>query len=156
MPLERTSTDLGRRYQAAIVDRLVSGYFLDFEDGRRKTHIPGLGRCQGFRIAVIRAQGELPRPRLLTSAEVDEPIDAFTGSVVGAVAAARSSTLVIVLPEHPNESTNQDQVVVDARRGDHTHRVAIMVKRWAGAWAKRVDSVARQGATAPSGDRDRH
>ncbi len=112
---ERTSTDLGRRYQAAIVDSLVSGHFLDLEDARRKTHILGLGRHQRFRIGVIRAQVEQLQSHSLTPDEVDELIGVITGSVAGAVGSAQRSSLVIILPEHPDGTTNKDHIVAGMR-----------------------------------------
>jgi PucR family transcriptional regulator, purine catabolism regulatory protein len=112
---ERTSTDLGRRYQAATVDSLVSGHFLDLADARRKTHILGLASNQRYRIAVIRAHVEQLRSRPLTSDEIDELIEAITVSVVGAVGAARDSSLVLILPEDLDGTTHQDQVATGMR-----------------------------------------
>lgn len=114
---ERTSTDLGRRYQAAIVDSLVSGHFLDLEDARRKTHILGLACDQRYRVAVIRAQTEQPpeQSRSLTSDEVGELIEAIVGSVVGAVGAERDSSLVLILPEDSDGTMHQDQITAGVR-----------------------------------------
>lgn len=112
---ERTSADLGRRYQAATVDSLVSGHFLDLADARRKTHILGLAGNQRYRIAVIRAQVAQQRSHSLTSGEVDELIEAITGSVVGAVGAARDSSLVLILPEGLDGTTHQDHVAAGMR-----------------------------------------
>lgn len=119
---ERTSTDLGRRYQAAIVDSLVSGHFLDPEDARRKIHILGLGCHQQFRVAVIRAQVDQLRPPSLTLDEVDELIEAITGSVVGAVGATRNSSLVVILPEDPEGTAPEDQIAVRIRTAMSTPR----------------------------------
>lgn len=109
---ERTSTDLGRRYQAAIVDSLVSGHFLDLEDARRKAHILGLASDQRYRVAVIRAQAKQPPEQSpsLASDEVEELIESIVGSVVGAVGAARDSSLVLILPEDSDAPTDQDRI----------------------------------------------
>lgn len=88
---ERTSTELGIRYQRAVVDALVSGHFLDTEDARKK--LRSLGLTGAFRLAAVRladgaADGEWLSTRL-------------TASVPGSVAMLRQATIIALLPDPP-------------------------------------------------------
>lgn len=102
---ERTTIDLGRRYQGAVIDALVSGHFLDRDDARRKATSLGLAVGQPFRVAVARVHGDgtqgvgvfLPSPQ--TRALLDALAAAVPARVPGAAAVARGSELVVVLAE---------------------------------------------------------
>jgi hypothetical protein len=88
---ERTSTELGMRYQRAVVDALVSGHFLDAEDARTK--LRSLGLTGTFRVAAVRlADGVVDGERLTTR---------LAASVPGSVAMLRGATVIALLPDPP-------------------------------------------------------
>jgi hypothetical protein len=91
---ERTSTELGLRYQGALIGALVSGHFLDSGDALRKAESLGVAG-RPFRVGVVSASpaagpsgaGELARR--------------LTASATGIVAAVRDAEVVLILPEEP-------------------------------------------------------
>ena len=56
---ERTSLELGLRYQGAILDALLSGHFLDSHDASRKACSLGVADAGCYRVAV--ALGKRPQ-----------------------------------------------------------------------------------------------
>lgn len=98
---EKTSTELGLRYQRAIVDGLLSGHFLDAEDARRKAAALGLAECQSFRVGVLRAVGA---DSLAASTRL---IDELTGSLPGVVTAARGAGVALLLAEDDAASSGR-------------------------------------------------
>jgi sugar diacid utilization regulator len=95
---ERTNSDLGLRYQAAIVDALVSGNFLDSADARRKARSLGLDDPQPYRVAVLRPNVLDPSPGP-THAVADELVDRVTSALPDALAVARGAEVVMILRE---------------------------------------------------------
>lgn len=53
---ERTSTELGRRYQHAVLEALAGGHFLDAEDARDKARSLGVADQVPYRIGLIRVE----------------------------------------------------------------------------------------------------
>jgi purine catabolism regulator len=99
---ERTSTDLGLRYQGAIVDALVSGHFLDHADARRKAVSLGLTDRQAYRVGVLRTnlRDDSPAPTHLATLDlIEQLLIRLSDAVPGAVAVARGTELVMLLPE---------------------------------------------------------
>lgn len=103
---ERTSTELGMRYQGAIVDALVAGHFLDSDDARRKAVSVGLTDSRPYRIGVIKAGppagGGFPLPRSTSEAVVGQ----LSASALGVIAVARGPEIVVLLPEEFDGSAN--------------------------------------------------
>ncbi len=89
---ERTSADLGRRYQGAIVDALVSGNFLDGADASRKARSLGLADPQPYRVAVLRPNVTDETPRLAEQL-------AARFAAAGRLAVARGTDVVLILHE---------------------------------------------------------
>lgn len=89
---ERTSTDLGQRYQGAIVDALVSGNFLDGADAGRKARSLDLADPQPYRIAVLRPNVADDTPG------VTEEL-AGRLAATGTLAVARGAEVVMILRE---------------------------------------------------------
>jgi sugar diacid utilization regulator len=108
---ERTSTDLGRRYQAAVVDSLISGHFLDAEDARRKASSIGLANDQPYRIAVIRLRAEplSDHAPALPTPEVEDLIGVLE-SQSGAIGVRRGSGAAVLLPETSETTAGHDQI----------------------------------------------
>ncbi|HEY0448480.1 PucR family transcriptional regulator [Actinophytocola sp.] len=104
---ERTSTDLGQRYQGAIVDALVSGNFLDGADASRKALSLGLADPQPYRIAVLRPGAADESPGVA---------DELAGSLAagGLLAVARGAEVVLILREAGRELA--DRVLADGRK----------------------------------------
>ncbi|MFC5996487.1 PucR family transcriptional regulator [Pseudonocardia hispaniensis] len=106
---EQTTIDLGRRYQGAIVDALVSGHFLDREDASRKLTSLGLAEDQPFRVGVIRAQTEGTQGVGVFAASPEiqhllgELAAAIPEAVPGAAVTVRGAEAVMVLPEETAE-----------------------------------------------------
>jgi purine catabolism regulator len=99
---ERTSTDLGLRYQGAIVDALVSGHFLDHADARRKAISLGLADRQAYRVGVLRTnvRDDSPaRSHLATLDLIEQLLIRLSDAVPSVVAVARGTELVMLLPE---------------------------------------------------------
>lgn len=98
---ERTSTDLGLRYQGAIVDALVSGHFVDVNDARRKAKALGIADEHVSRVAVIRPTSE--------AADLSEQAESLSARIVAAVPgtslAIRARELVMILPDPAGPST---------------------------------------------------
>lgn len=94
---EKTNTDLGLRYQGAVVDALVSGHFLDFEEAREKAHVLGLAEGQPYRVAILRFGADQRAPYIPNV--IDDVIGPITRCVPGAAAVARGPDLVMILPE---------------------------------------------------------
>lgn len=92
---ERTSTELGLRYQRAVVDALVSGHFVDAEDACLKARSLGLSDTQPYRVAVV----HLDAPA--EDAAVEECGARLASALPGTVATTGDGTVVAVLPEHP-------------------------------------------------------
>ncbi|MPZ64739.1 MAG: hypothetical protein GEU83_04230 [Pseudonocardiaceae bacterium] len=88
---ERTSTELGMRYQRAVVDALVSGHFLDTEDAHKK--LRSLGLRGTFRVAAVRLAGG--------AADGEQLVDRLTASVPGSVVMLRDATVIALLPDPP-------------------------------------------------------
>lgn len=108
---EKTSTDLGLRYQAAVVDALVSGHFLDFEEARQKALTLGLDDGQPYRIALFRvvSRGEAATGSLSSLREIiEELVGPLTGCTSGAVLVARGADLVMILPGEPERVNEPD------------------------------------------------
>jgi hypothetical protein len=100
---EQTSLQLGRRYQGAILDSLVSGHFLDGSDARRKARSLGVGDAEPFRVAVARASGPKPIPgpgRPDGRVTAEEALNRLAGSMRHATV-IRGPELVMLLPEQP-------------------------------------------------------
>lgn len=53
---ERTSTELGQRYQHAVLEALIGGHFLDAEDARDKARSLGLPASVPYRVGLIRVE----------------------------------------------------------------------------------------------------
>ncbi|MQA14798.1 MAG: hypothetical protein GEV09_11660 [Pseudonocardiaceae bacterium] len=88
---ERTSTELGMRYQRAILDALVSGHFLDAADARQK--LRSLGLTGSFRVAAVR----LPEGIVMTDGE--QLVTRLAASVPGSVAMLRGGSVIALLPD---------------------------------------------------------
>jgi hypothetical protein len=102
---ERTSTDLGLRFQAAVVDALVSGHFLDPADARRKALSIGLPSNVPFRVGVLRVSPNQPDSEAEPivgqpeHAALDEVVGRFVASASGVIVAARGCDVVTIVPE---------------------------------------------------------
>lgn len=92
---ERTSTELGLRYQRAVVDALVSGHFVDAEDACQKARSLGLSDIQPYRVAVVRLDAATE------DAAVEECGARLASALPGTVATTGDGTVVAVLPEPP-------------------------------------------------------
>jgi purine catabolism regulator len=91
---ERTSTDLGLRYEGAIVDALVSGHFADPQDAQRKSKALGIAEGQTYRVAVVRCS---PRDGGIAE-RADELRSRILAAVPGTALAVRREELVLILP----------------------------------------------------------
>ncbi|MQA77945.1 MAG: hypothetical protein GEV10_05605 [Streptosporangiales bacterium] len=90
---ERTSTELGLRYQRAIVDALTSGHFLDADDARQKARALGLDEAVGCRIGVVHVdRPESPR-------DVDAVARRLSAALPRAVVTTHESRIVLILPD---------------------------------------------------------
>ena len=103
---ERTSLELGQRYQGAILDALVSGHFLDSHDARRKTHSLGIDDDEPYRVAVARVSS--PKPisgpgHLGARAPAEEALNRLAGSMRCATV-IRGPELVMLLPEELDDN----------------------------------------------------
>ena len=102
---EQTSLELGRRYQGAILDALVSGHFLDSHDARRKARSLGVADAETYRVAVARVSAHRLVPgHIGDRAPAEEALSRLAGSVRSA-AVIRGPELVMLLPEQPDGST---------------------------------------------------
>ncbi|MPZ85933.1 MAG: hypothetical protein GEV28_38395 [Actinophytocola sp.] len=99
---ERTSSDLGLRYQAAIVDALVTGNFLDTADARRKARSLGLDGAQPYRVAVLRPTIADPPPGPSHNV-ADELVERLNSALPDALAVARGFEVVLILRESSRE-----------------------------------------------------
>jgi hypothetical protein len=97
MARERTSTELGLRYQGTLVSALVSGHFLDDDDARQKARSIGLRDAQPYRVGVARAVGLVAAP--LTEHAALRLADDLTRSPAAVLAAGRGNDVVMILPE---------------------------------------------------------
>lgn len=106
---QRTSTDLGQRYRAAILDALVSGNFLDQQDAHRKASTLGLTSSQPYRIGVLgaRVTDEHPRRLVLSSDMANQLTGLFAARVPDAIAVVRGSEMVLLLPAPPGAGTDR-------------------------------------------------
>jgi PucR C-terminal helix-turn-helix domain/GGDEF-like domain len=107
---ERTNTDLGLRYEGAIVDALVSGHFTDPEDAQRKSKALGIAEGQHYRVAVVRSP--LDQDGLAEQAE--ELRSRILAAVPGTALAVRQGELVMILPSHVAPA--EDQLTRDRLR----------------------------------------
>ena len=104
---ERTSTDLGLRYQGAVVDALVSGHFLDAEDARRKALSIGLPSGVPYRIGVVRSSVVSDDAASTDAASTDgvahraleELVGQFAASARDWVVVVRGHDVVTIMPE---------------------------------------------------------
>ncbi len=99
---ERTSTELGLRYQRAVVDALVSGHFVDAEDACLKARSLGLSDTQPYRVAVV----HLDAPA--EDAVVEECGARLASALPGTVATSGDGAVVAIVPEHPEGITAGD------------------------------------------------
>ncbi|MDQ4039479.1 MAG: helix-turn-helix domain-containing protein [Actinomycetota bacterium] len=99
---ERTSTELGLRYLATVVDALVSGHFLDAHDARDKARSLGLVDSRGFRVCVIRRDN----PGLLGADDHDagEILATLALRLPEARVSAREFGAVAIVPERDQRS----------------------------------------------------
>jgi PucR C-terminal helix-turn-helix domain/GGDEF-like domain len=100
---ERTSLELGLRYQGAILDALVSGHFLDSQDASRKARSLGVADAGCYRVAVARVSVHRAVPNPDHPGEQD-PAEELLGRLaksVGCAAVIRGPELVMLLPEQP-------------------------------------------------------
>jgi hypothetical protein len=95
---ERTSTELGQRYQGALIGALVSGHFLDSGDALRKAQSLGVAG-RPFRVGVVSA-GPAAGP-LAGPSGAGELARRLTASAAGILAAVRDAEVVLILPEEP-------------------------------------------------------
>ena len=98
---ERTTLELGLRYQGTVVDSLVCGHFLDRDDARSKALELGMTDAQRFRVAVARVREGGTGP-----AECAGPEEDPGGTVMNRLARAapwpvvtRGPELVMIVPE---------------------------------------------------------
>ena len=103
---ERTTLELGLRYQGTVVDSLVCGHFLDRDDARGKALELGMTDAQRFRVAVTRVREGATGP-----AEPSGPAEDPDGALMGRLARAtpwpvvtRGSELVMIVPEPQPDS----------------------------------------------------
>ena len=103
---ERTTLELGLRYQGTVVDSLVCGHFLDRDDARGKALELGMTDAQRFRVAVARVREGGTGPAESTGPEEDPG-----GTVMSRLARAtpwpvvtRGSELVMIVPEPQPDS----------------------------------------------------
>lgn len=90
---ERTTTELGMRYQRAIVEALVSGHFLDAEDARHKGRTLGIDAAGGCRVGVVRVD------RTASSADVETVVRRLSAVLPGVVAPTHESRAVLIVPD---------------------------------------------------------
>ena len=119
---ERTATDLGLRYQGAVVDALVSGHFLDASDARRKALSIGLPGNIPFRVGVLRVNparsglthgGAIPLGgHVVEHAVLDELVGQFAVSIPGVVVVARGWEVLTIIPE-PDGRPDREMGPVD-------------------------------------------
>ncbi len=104
---ERTSLELGLRYQGAILDALVSGHFLDSQDASRKARSLGVADAGCYRVAVARVSGRRAVPDPDHPGEEDSAAEllGWLAKSSGCAAVIRGPELVMLLPEQPPEST---------------------------------------------------
>lgn len=120
---EQTSLELGRRYQGALVDSLVSGHFLDSGEARHKAHSLGLADAQPYRVAVTRVRaGKEPSGAGAGPGERQTAQEILThlATSVRCPAVVRSSELVMLVPEpaSPPRGTESAVPLSKARRAE--------------------------------------
>lgn len=94
---ERTSTELGQRYQHAVLEALAGGHFLDADDARDKAHSLGVREGTPYRVGLIRVEpggGD-------SAAGVAEVADWLAGAAPGLVASPRQSSGHVVVLDAP-------------------------------------------------------
>lgn len=106
---ERTSIDLGLRYQGAIVDALVSGQFDGAEDARRKIESLGILDEPPYQVVVLRPHPDTS-PEAFRAHDVEELRAALLPSLPEAALAVRPAEVVLVVPgalpdDEPGAST---------------------------------------------------
>lgn len=91
---ERTSTDLGLRYEGALVEALVAGHFEDRRDAERKTAALGIADRETFRVAVVRGLAPVIE-------DVADQIEAIRSKILmtmpGTALAVRQTELIAIL-----------------------------------------------------------
>lgn len=112
---ESTTTDLGLRYQAAVVDSLVSGHFLDAADARRKALSIGLPSNVPFRVGLVRL-GAGADPGALEEAMLE-----FVAARPDVIVAGRGGEIVVVVPE-PDGRPDRDAGPAAAVLGEIAER----------------------------------
>ena len=108
---ERTTLELGLRYQGTVVDSLVCGHFLDHDDARGKALELGMTDAQRFRVAVARVREGGARPLASAGpAGSAGPAEDPGGALMNRLARAtpwpvvtRGSELVMIVPEPPQD-----------------------------------------------------
>lgn len=102
---ERTTLELGLRYQGTVVDSLVCGHFLDQDDARGKALELGMTDTQRFRVAVARVRERGARPAG-SAGPGDDPGGALMNRLARATSwpvVTRGSELVMIVPEPPQD-----------------------------------------------------
>jgi hypothetical protein len=107
---ERTTLELGLRYQGTVVDSLVCGHFLDQQDARRKAGELGITDSQPFRVAVARIQGSSTAPAVSQRGDDGESQRLMSGLAVSARSpfVLRGSGLVMIVPESQEAELQED------------------------------------------------
>ncbi|MEU1598565.1 helix-turn-helix domain-containing protein [Streptomyces sp. NPDC005708] len=148
---EKTNTDLGLRYQGAVVDALVSGHFLDSDDARQKALTLGIADGQPYRVALLRVGSYdevLDHRRPLVPNIIEEVIAPLTNSVTRAVAVARGSELVMIL-----SSTTDDHANV--REHTHNQAAAVLTRLSSLLRARSITTTPTCGLSEPTSRPDR-
>ena len=117
---ERTSTDLGLRYQGAVVDALVSGHFLDAEDARRKALSIGLPSGVPYRIGVVRSSvvgDDDASTDGVAHRALEELVGQFAASARDCVVVVRGHDVVTIRPETVGGGLVVVSVVRNRRHG---------------------------------------
>lgn len=94
---ERTTTDLGVRYQGAVVDALLSGHFLDSADARRKALSIGLPGNLPFRVGVL--QIDPAKGRTHEQPRLEAMLADYAASVHGVLVVSRGWDAVTIIAE---------------------------------------------------------
>ena len=113
----RAGRELGRRYQEAVMDSLLSGHFLDTQDASRKARNLGLTDSQPYRVLVVRVSGTQAPPRPGSDEEDDALLARLSAQVPGP-ALVRGSELVILLPGRGSAHVDASHEAARSRRGD--------------------------------------
>lgn len=113
----QTGRELGRRYQEAVMDSLLSGHFLDTEDAHRKARILGMPDSRPYRVTVARVSEPETPPRRSEDEEGDGLLARLSDSA-SFPALVRGSELVMLLPDQELPDIAARDHAARSRRGD--------------------------------------